>query len=166
MKTVIRITLAALVLAGGIWLWRVIFPGDEATLRRLIQELAEVASFPAHEAPLAKLTNAAKVAGFFTVDGEVDVAPWGYRRVVISGRGELRQAALGARNALSSLSVGAEGINVTLGPGADQASARFALTGRTGEDLERQSQAMELEFRKADGEWLIRRARTVEYISE
>ncbi len=156
----------ALVAAGGLWLWRVLFPGDEALIRRQIEELAEVASFPANEAPLAKLTNAGKLAAFFTADGEVDIAPWGYQRVVINGRDELRQAAFGARNAISSLTVGVAAITIALGPGDDQANASFTLTGRSAENPERQSQTMELEFRRVDGDWLIRRARNVEYLSQ
>lgn len=156
--------LAVLVIAGGFWLWKVLFPGDEVLIRRQLAELAEVANIPANEPPLAKLTNAAKLAGFFTADGEVDVAPWGYRRVVVSGRDELRQAALGARNAVSSLTVGVEAITVTVGPGEGEAKAQFTLIGRTSESPERQSQAMEAELRKVDGEWLLRRVRTVEYL--
>jgi hypothetical protein len=166
LKRAIRFTLLALVLAGGIWLWRVLFPGDEVVIRRRIQGLAEIASFPANEAPLAKVTNAEKVAGFFAVDGEIDVAPWGYQRVVISGRDELREAARGARFALTSLTVGVEAITIVLGPGEDQATTSFTLIGRTAGNPERQSQAMELEFRKVDGDWLIRRAKTVEYLSQ
>lgn len=164
MKLGIRIALVALALAGGFWLWRVVFLGDEALIRRQLQELAEVASFPPNEAPLAKLTNAAKVAGFFTGDGEVDVAPWGYHRVVLSGRDELRQAAVGARNALTSLSVGVQAITITLGPDEGQAKASFTLIGRTSENPERQAQAMQVELRKVEGDWLIRRATTVEYL--
>ncbi len=155
-----------LALAGGIWLWRVVFPGDETIIRRRLHELAATASFPANEAPLAKLTNAGKVASFFTVDGEIDIAPWGYQRVVISGRDELRQAALGARNAISSLTVATEGISIALELETDQATARLSLTGRTSENPDRQSQPLELDLRRIDGEWLIRRVKSVEYLTE
>jgi hypothetical protein len=164
LKLALRILLLAVVAAGGVWLWRVLFPGDEAVIRRQLHELAEVASFPANEAPLAKVTNAEKVAGFFAVDGEVDMAPWGYQRIVIGGRDELREAARGARFGLASLTVGVEAVNIVLGPGDDQATASLTLVGRTAGNPERQSQAMEFEFRRVDGDWLIRRAKTVEYL--
>jgi len=164
LKPVIRITLLALALAGGVWLWRVLFPGDEALIRGQLQELAEVATYPPNEAPLAKVTKATRLGGFFTVDVEIDIAPWSYRRVVINGRDELRQAAVGARNLVSWLTVGVEAVTVTLGPGEDQATANFTLVGRTSGNPDRQTQPMRVDFRQVDGEWLIRRAETVEYL--
>lgn len=148
----------------GYLLWDKLFPGDEVLIRRQMEAMAQAASFPADEAPLAKIGNAAKLANCFTADGEVDVEPWGYRRIVVKGRDELRQAALGARNAVVSLTVGIENLEVTLGPGEDEATVRLSVVGNTSQQTERQSQSMRLELRKVDGDWLIHRATTIEYL--
>ena len=166
MKNSLRIALLVAFVFGGGWLWRTLFPGDEALIQRQLHKLAEVASFPSNEAPLAKLTNAAKLANFFTVDGEVDMAPWNYQRVIINGRDELRQAAVGARNAVMSLSVTAEGVVIVLGPADGQATVRLSLTGRTSQDPEARSQPVQLDLRKVDGDWLIRRITTEEYLKQ
>lgn len=164
MKQIFRIVALLVVLAAGYWLWRTFFPGDEAIIRRQLTELAEAASFPANEAPLAKLGNAGKVAGYFTADTEIDIAPWGYSRVVINGHQELQAATLGARNAVSSLSVGVENVVVNFNPDRAGARIRLTLVGSTSRSPEQQSQEMELELLKLDGEWLIHRVRTFDYL--
>ncbi|HSH16862.1 MAG TPA: nuclear transport factor 2 family protein [Verrucomicrobiae bacterium] len=166
MKRTIQIILVLALVGGGVWLWRVLFPGDEVLIRRQLADLAEIASFPADEPPLAKLTNAAKVAAFFTVDAEIDIQPWGYRRMGLRGRDELRQAALGARNALASLSISAAHVEVKLSPVDERATVRFTLIASSNRNPERQSQEMELEMSKAGGDWLIQRARTVDYLAQ
>lgn len=148
----------------GYLLWDKLFPGDVVLIRRQMEAMAQAASFPADEAPLAKIGNAAKLANCFTADGEVDVEPWGFRRIVVKGRDELRQAALGARNAVVSLTVGIENLEVTLGPGEDEATVRLSVVGNTSQQTERQSQSMRLELRKVDGDWLIHRVATIEYL--
>ncbi|HAV64627.1 MAG TPA: hypothetical protein DCY13_19955 [Verrucomicrobiales bacterium] len=164
LKHLLRGLLLALLLAVGFWVWKTFFPGDEALIRRQLVALAEAASFGSDEAPLVKLTNAARVAGFFTADTEIDIAPWGYQRVVISGHTEVQQAAVGARNAVASLSVRVENIEITFRDDPAGARVRCTLTGRTSRESETQSQEMELEMLKLDGDWLIHRARTFDYI--
>lgn len=166
MKRTIQIVLLLALVAGGVWLWRVLFPGDEVLIRRQLADLAEVASFAADEPPLARRTNAAKVAAFFTVDAELDIQPWGYRRMGLRGRDALREAAIGARLALSSLSVSAANVEVKLSPVEERAAVRFTLIASSNRNPERQSQEMELEMSKDGGDWLIHRARTVDYLTQ
>jgi SnoaL-like domain len=166
LKNSLHLALLVAVIAGSVWLWRIMFPSDETVIRRQLQELAVVASFPPNEAPLAKLTNAARLANFFTADGEVDIAPWNYQRVIIKGRDEIRQAAVGARNAVMSLSVTTEDVEIVSGPTKGRATVRLILTGRTSQDAERRSQPMHLDLRKVDGDWLIQRITTEEYLTQ
>lgn len=164
MKLKIRIAALIVLLPIGVFLWHKLFPGDDVLIRRRLETLAQAASFPSDESPLAKIGNAAQLANCFTSDGEVDVSPWGYQRVVVKGRDELRQAALGARSAVASLTVGFESVEVTLGPGRDDAAVSLSVFGQTSQQMERQSQALRLELRKVGGDWFIRRATTVEYL--
>lgn len=166
MKRTIQIVLLLALVAGGVWLWRVLFPGDEVLIRRQLAELAEAASFAADESLLAKASIPGKVAAFFTVDSEIDIQPWGYRRMGLRGRDEVREAAIMALKALTSLSISATNIEVKLSPVEERAAVRFTLIASSNRDPERQSQEMELELSKDGGDWLIRRARTVDYLTQ
>ena len=43
MKNAFRIVAIALVIAAGVWVFRVLFPGDEKLIRKLLAQAAEVA---------------------------------------------------------------------------------------------------------------------------
>jgi hypothetical protein len=166
LKPVVRIGWAVLALAGALWIGRTCFPGDEKVIQRRLRDLAATASFPVNEAPLAKVTNAAKVAGFFTEDTDIDLEVWEYGRITIKGRDEVRQTALGARNATAALAVDFGDVEFTSGPSGGLASVRATLGGSTSERPERRSQELKLDFKKVDGQWRIARVRVFEYLSQ
>jgi hypothetical protein len=147
-----------------VWLWRVLFPDDEMVIRERVGELVTAATIPANEAPLAKLGRGAEVAGFFTADAIVDVNNWERGRLVIEGRENLTEQAVGARSMVTSLDLGAENVVVTLGPEPGRARVRLTLFIRVDGDPERRTLELDLGFRDVDGEWLIQEARTVEYL--
>jgi hypothetical protein len=161
----VRIGLLGLLLVGAIWLFRILFPGDEAVIRRQLHDLAAAASFATEEAPLIKVTNAARVAGHFTPTTSIEISVWDRGRFTINSRDEVRQYAFAARNAVASLSVEVSGIEFAEGPADDRATVRLTLGGRIGGRAERETQEMELELTRLEGEWLISRARTVEYLA-
>lgn len=155
---------ALALVAGGIVVWRVVFPSDDAMIRRQLHALAETASFASDEPPLSKLTSAARLVSFFTVDGEVDLRPWDHPPMTIRGRDELRQTALAARSAVSTLAVRVENVDVTFVPASAEATVRLTVVGRTSRDTDEHAQEMQLGMAKVDGTWLIRRATTVDYL--
>jgi len=165
LKLGLRIALlAGFILAAG-WSWRVIFPGDEALIRRQLLQLARTTSFGPDEAPLTRMANAAKVANFFAVDTDLDFDIWNYGRVKISSRDEVRQAATGARQLVTALTVNVSDVEIIGKPTGDTAIARFTLSASTGPGTDRPSQQMEFEFRKAGGTWLIQRGKVFDYLS-
>jgi len=164
LKTTIRLVGLAVVLGALYWGVKTLFPGDDVLIRRQLSALADAASFGPDEAPLAKLTGAARVANFFTADTQIDIAPWGYSRMVIDGYTEVQQAAMGARNAVASLNVGVANVEITPVDNGKSARVRLTLKGRTSQSTELHAQEMELEMVKLDGDWLIHRARTFDYI--
>jgi len=166
LKATRSIIVAALAVAVAFWLWRVFFPGDEALIRRQLVELAEAASFPPNEAPLAKVANAGKVAGHFTVDVELALNHWDAGQVHLKGRDELREAAVGARSTLNSLQVAVENVVITLDPEPGHATARLSLLVRAGGESERRTLELQLALRKVDSDWLIHRAATIEYVNQ
>src|SRR5215212_3451521 len=87
-----RTLLLAAVLALGVWLWSIIFPSPERVIRKKLAELAKSVSFGGNEAPVAKLANASRVAGFFTRDVEIQIEVPNTSVRSIQGREELFHA--------------------------------------------------------------------------
>src|SRR2546428_170424 len=125
-----RIILIAALGAVGFWLWRALFPSPEHVIRKRLGELAQTASFSSNQAPLAKLGNSQKLAGFFTADVEVKVDVPGRSQQNLSGRDELLQAALGARAAPNGLSLEFVDINVVVAPDKKSATVNLTAKGR------------------------------------
>src|ERR1035441_4250388 len=111
-----RIILLAVLGALGYWGWTVLFPSPEKVIRKQLGELARTASFSSNEGLMAKGWNAALLVGFFTTDGPVTIHVPGAQHT-ITGRDELIQAALGARQLVNSLTIDFPDIKVTVAPG-------------------------------------------------
>ncbi len=159
-RWVSRLVILGLAVAAGLWAWRAWFPGPEHAIRRNLSELAKAACIPANEKPFDKLNNALRVAKFFSDDVEITAS--GLRGSWhISGREELRQASLSARQALSSLNV--EFLDVSVAVAPDRKSATVHLTAKADVpgDSVPEAAEMQADFRKTDGKWLIRRVETV-----
>jgi len=165
MKLVIRLILAAALLALGMWLWSFLFPGPETVIRRRLAEVARAASFGANEGPLARLSNVTKLAGYFSADIEVNLDLRGYGQRTLSGRDEITQAAMGARSGVSTLKV--EFLDVTVALESDRQSAVVDLTAKAWVPGEKDFTVQELKFtlKNIDGEWLITRIETVKTLS-
>lgn len=159
------VLLVALVVAG-FWLWQVFFPGPERVIRGRLAELAKVASFTPNESPLARLSNSQLLTTFFTGDVEIAVhLPGGRSLQTFSGRDQIMQAAMGARQAVSGLEV--EFLDITVRVAPDKQSATAELTGKGQVPGDRDFFVQELKFllRKVDGKWLIHRVETVKTLS-
>jgi ketosteroid isomerase-like protein len=156
-----RLVFLAAVVAAGIWLWRVLFPGPEQVIRKNLTALARAACVVPNEAPMTKLANTLKVASFFTQDTEVILDLPGQSMQTIHGKDRIREAVGATRNLVTSLKV--ELVDVLVTVSGDRKSATVHCTGRG--DLPGDSNPMVQEFKvemqKVDGDWLISRAETV-----
>jgi acyl CoA:acetate/3-ketoacid CoA transferase alpha subunit len=161
MKIIIRIVLLAALVALGVWLWTVLFPGPEKVIRKRLTELARTVSSSANESDLARLVAARSVAGFFSnnVELNVDIPELGQHNSM--DREEITQLALMARSRAGGLHVKFPDINITVAP--DKQSAVADLTVEANVSGEHDSIVREMKFtlRKADGQWLITRVETV-----
>ena len=161
MKTILRILVLLVIgwlLLLGYWHF---FPGQETRIRRMLGELARVASTPPNSSPLANLAAANELAGFFTKDVEINVDVPGEGRHTFSGREEVMQAAVAARS--QSRRVKVEFLDVIVRLQAGKQSAVADLTAKVTQAGERDFDVQELNFRikKVDGEWRITRVETV-----
>jgi hypothetical protein len=162
MKTkAFRVISLALLALAIFYAYRWLFPGPEQVIRNRIAALAKAASFSPRESSLSRMYSAQKVAGYFTPQAEllVDI-PGGYRQT-LSGRDEVTQAALVARNYAQGLTVECVGVRVTLSP--DRRSATVNLTAKitAAGDKDWSPQEFTCTLTNTSGDWLIQRAETV-----
>jgi len=161
MKILFRLLLLAVVVAAGVWLWTILFPGPEKVIRQRLAEIARLASFSANENPLAALGGAQKLAGFCSPDLQVKLAAPANIEHAFESREEIAQFDLAARAAVGgTLKVEFVDVLLTLAP--DKQSAAADLTARmqpAGGELN--VQEIKLTLKKVDGQWLVTRAETV-----
>lgn len=165
MKWVRRILLGLALLALGLWLWSVLFPGPEKIIRKRLAALAADASFAGNEGPMVRAAKIARILGLFSLDAEITFEAPGRGQQSLRGREDIRQAALGAQSALPSLKVEFLDVNVTVAPDKQSAVVDLTARGRTGGDPGAFVQEMKFTFQKIDGKWLIVRVETVKTLS-
>jgi len=150
----VRLLVAGLVAALGIWGWRILFPNPEAVIRAQLTELAKAASFGPKDGPLAMLVNPDKIAGLCTADIRVNVTGLGYSQT-LSGRDDVRKAATVVRTTFTSLSLKFPDIRVQLDPDQQSAVVYTTANGRASGDRDLQLVELRFTMRKVGGEWLI-----------
>lgn len=160
MKQFVRLFAVLALIGAGWWLWNVLFPAPEVVIRKRLNELAALVSFGPNEGPLAKLANSQKIANYLAPEVEAIIDLPGRSVQSMSGRDELVQAAMGARNQLSSLNVDFPDMVITVSP--DKRTARVNLTAqaRTPNERDRFVQEMLFSMEKMGGDWVISRIKT------
>lgn len=161
MKNLVRLALAAAVVALGVWLWGVLFPTPEKVIRTRLKEIAELVSFPANEAPLSALTEVQQLCARFSRDVEIHVEAPGFGRRTVQGRDSLREGAMAYRSALNGVNVQFPDIRVAVSTDKQAAEVWLTVTARVPTEPDLTVQEMKLLFRKLGGEWLVTRAETV-----
>jgi len=165
MKTVVRLIIFAALVALGVWLWFVLFPGPEKIIRQQLTDLARSASFSASEGELARLGAAQKLAGFFATNVEVDINVPGRIQHRLLGREEIQQAAIGARSTLGGMKVAFPDINLTVAPDKQSAVADVTVTADVAGEHDSIVQELKITFELNAGEWLITHIETVRTLS-
>lgn len=161
MKIFLRLALLAVLVAAGIWLWTVLFPGPEKIIRRRVDAIARTASFNANESPLAIAAGAQKFAGFFSSEVTVNLDVPGHFQHTFNGRDEIMQAVLGARSSISGLKVKFPDVTVTINPDRQSALADLDVEAQVGGEKDSFVFEIKFTFQKTDGQWLITRVETI-----
>jgi uncharacterized protein (DUF1330 family) len=165
MKMVLRLVLLAALIAAGVWLWTVLFPGPEKIVRKRLAQAASEAAFKSGENPLVSAARAETLAGFFSTNVEITINLPEHGQRNFAGRDEIIQAAAGMRSAISSLKVEFPDMNITVGPDKLSAVADVVVQVQTAGDKEFYVQEMKFTFQKIGGDWLITRVETVRTLS-
>lgn len=161
MKTTVRILLFAAALAFGVLAYRHLFPSDEQRIRRTLSSLAEAACIPADAQPLADLAAVQKLAGYFTLNAEIRVDGPEYGQHTLTGRDEVRQAALAARSNLRNLKVEFLDVNVVVADGKQTATAELTAKVTQKDRRDFGVQELKFQFQKDEDQWRIGRVETV-----
>jgi hypothetical protein len=112
---------------GGFRVWMILFPGDEAEIRTMLDDLSAAASFRPSDKPLTHMAKAGELAGFFTEDVEIRAeGPRGEMRR-IQGKASLQQIAVSAQSMGSGLTLGFKDVLVAVKEGQGQASCRLTM---------------------------------------
>ena len=161
----VRLILAAVVVAVGIWAWKAFFPGPEKAIQKNLAQFAKAVSFSSNEGNLTRVADSQKAVSLCTTNVEISVDATGYPPQSLSGGAELFQALMLARSRLGSLEVVFLDLSISLAPNKE--SAVVGLTARGRSAAERDMQVMELKFtmRKVGNQWLIRKIETVKTLS-
>jgi hypothetical protein len=161
MKIFVRICLVAAAAGLVFWLWTIFFPNPEAVIRKRLDKVAALVSFGAKEGNIAKAASVMQLTSYFATNVEITVDTPAQSKQTLSGRDELTQAALAARNMLSGLNVEFLDQSIILSP--DKLSATVSLTGKARVPGDRDLLVQELKFylQKINGDWLIVRIETV-----
>ena len=166
MKITLRLVLLIAVIAAGVWLWTVLFPGPEKIILQRLAQVADSASFSPGENPLLTAARAERLGDFFSTNVEVRLDVPGHGQQVFSGRDEIVQTAAAVRSVIpGGLKVGLT--DVTVAVAADQQSATADVTVKTQAAGEKDFNAQEVKFtlQKIAGDWLITRVETVRSLS-
>jgi ketosteroid isomerase-like protein len=157
----VRLVRLALLGALGFWGWHWFFPSPQQIMRKRLSELAIAASISPNEAPLTRFAKIQRVASFFTDDAVVMLDVTGRSMQAFNGREEIRRAAMGARSMLTSMKVQFVDINIELHPDKQTSLARLTVTANLPGEKLPEVQELEVDFKKADRDWLITRVQSV-----
>ncbi len=162
MKRIFKWLAAAGVVALLIVLILKLFPNDAKIIDGNLQRMAQLASFGATEPPLSRLQNSRELANFFAEDAKIVLNVPGASTQSISGREELFQMAMAARNTHPGAKVELLDIHVTVDPGKKDANSEMTLKVKLADQPELFVEELKVGWKKIGGHWRIIQVETVE----
>ena len=161
MKRAFRIVAGALLIAAVVWIYQILFPGDEKLIRKLLAQAAETAAVKPDENPIFKLAGANKLVGFFSPDAELNMYVSGTDIRSISGRDDLLQAVTAARAGLQEAKIQLHEVHVNVDPDRQSAGAQLVASAYINGGADPLVQELKMQLKKIDGRWKIVRVETV-----
>jgi hypothetical protein len=162
---VLRLLLAAVAAALGVWAWVALHPGPEKAIRRQLAEVARAASFGRGQGYMAQLSAAQRLADCFSTNVEIALDVPGHQEHRLAGRADIQQAILSARASLQGLSVSFPDVTVIVAGDGQSAVADLTLEARIAGQQDMIVQEMKFTLRKIAGQWLIVKVETVRTLS-
>ena len=165
MKIAFRLVLLAAAAALGFWCWLILFPSPEQLVLKKISSLARTATISAGDSNLTRAAKVSNLISYFTPDAEISFEVTDYHARTLSGREEIREAAVAGFTSLTSLKV--QFLDATAHIAADKLTADVSCTARVtaGNSKEFGVQELHIQLKKIAGDWLITRVETVKTLS-
>ena len=141
---------------------RQIFPSPEGKIRKRMAQLQELTTFSGTEGNLAQIAVSQKLSSLFTEDAKIRLTPVvGGHGGTLTGREDIMNASVGARQLLGGLKVDFLDVVVTIEPGG-----RTALVEATGKAVPKGSgemwvQELRFHFIETEEGWMISSVETV-----
>jgi len=164
LKKSLRIVAGALVIAAGFWIFRILFPGDESLIRKLLAQAAEVAAVKPNENPILKLAGANKLVGFFSPDAVIEVEVSGADLRSIRGREDLQQAITAAQASLQEAQIQLHEVHLNVDPDRQSATAQLVVSAYLNGSGDPLVQELKVNLKKIDRRWKITHLGTVKTI--
>jgi hypothetical protein len=161
MRVAVRLLGLAALAALGFWLWTAFFPSPEKVVLKKIMNLAATANVTPADGNITRAAKATSLVSEFANDAEIVFDVPGVEARSLSGRDEIREAALGGFANVSSLKVQFADAAARVGP--DRQTAEVTCTARVsaGDAKDFGIQELRFQLKKIDGDWLITRVETV-----
>ena len=159
-RWLLRLPLLAALAALAFLLWQWCFPSPEKLIRRRLANLAQAASYGPNQGRLATLLSVNKLLGFFTDDAEVSLEAGELDRT-LTGRDQLREAALAAHSTFTSLNVAFQHLHLAVAPDRLSAQVDLLASVKVPTDPDQQFYELRFTFHNQDRAWLIQRIESV-----
>ena len=163
-RLLIIVGMLGILIYGGVRVWMILFPGDEAEIREMLAELSTAASFRHSDKPLSHMANAAELAGFFTEDVEIRAKGPGGGMRRIQGKSSLQQIAVSAQSMGGGLSVSFKDVLVELADEKGAATCRLTMIANGLSEPTPWVQILEIEVRELDRGWKVAKVEAVEAV--
>ena len=165
MKIVLRLALLAVLIAAGVWLYAVLFPGPEKVIRKQLTKAARLASIKPDQGLLGRASSIQELANCFASEIEITLNWRGGSEHTLRKRDEIIEVAKLAHAQFKVLQIDLLDMNVVLA--SDKQSATVNLTMKVNSSDERDFQVQEMKFtlKKVDGQWLIFQIETIRTLS-
>jgi hypothetical protein len=157
MKPLKPIVFLALAAAIAFAIYSLFFPPAEKVITKNLKSLASaISSNPGGN--IARVANVSKIGSFFHPNVQISLQGFGREVASVSGRGELEQMALAARQNLGSIKVQFFNIAVHLAESGTEARVNLTALVNINNQTDPAVQPVQIQMERVERKWLIRSA--------
>lgn len=165
MKILWRIVLLIALVGGGYLAYNFLFPGEEARIRKRLEDLTTTVSIGPDAGNIRKALMMERFPRYFTRDCEVTVVVKEMGKRTLSGRADMAQAVKYVMGQSGGMEVKFHDLHVTLNQEKNGATVALTMTLLRAADESLSAQEFEVEMVKSEDEWQVHRAKSVETLT-
>ena len=166
MKLAPRFIALGIATALFVFAFKWLFPHDKDLIRAQLTELSEALLKEKNENPVTSLSEAQKLKNFFSDLIDTHISYKNYQRRPITDRQDLVREYAFMRSYLKRFSISFDDVKIEIDPSHSRmayvdSNSRVQWTLKDSQTEQYDSVALEMIWRKIDGDWLIERLATV-----